>query len=46
MTQLLAGEEAAVHDVRKKFRCKQCNVKGFIGNVLLVGINNCNFSVF
>ena len=25
---LVVGEEATVHDVRKKFRCKQCNVKG------------------
>jgi hypothetical protein len=25
---LVAGEEATVHDVRKRFRCKQCNIKG------------------
>ena len=25
---LVVGEEFTVHDVRKKFRCKQCNVKG------------------
>ena len=25
---LVVGEDATVHDVRKKFRCKQCNVKG------------------
>ena len=25
---LVVGAEATVHDVRKKFRCKQCNVKG------------------
>ena len=24
---LVVGEEATVHDVRKQFRCKQCNVK-------------------
>ena len=24
----VVGEEFTVHDVRKKFRCKQCNVKG------------------
>jgi|TARA_B110000240_G_scaffold110635_1_gene124312 hypothetical protein len=24
---LVAGEEATVHDVRKRFRCKQCNIK-------------------
>ena len=25
---LVVGEEATVHDVRKKFRCKQCKAKG------------------
>ena len=25
---LVVGAEATVHDVRKRFRCKQCNVKG------------------
>ena len=25
---LVVGEEATVHDVSKKFRCKQCKVKG------------------
>ena len=25
---LVVGEDATVHDVRKKFRCKQCKVKG------------------
>ena len=25
---LVVGEEATVHDVRKKFRCKHCKVKG------------------
>ena len=25
---LVVGAEATVHDVRKKFRCKQCNIKG------------------
>jgi hypothetical protein len=25
---LVAGQEATVHDVRKRFRCKQCNIKG------------------
>ena len=25
---LVVGEEFTVHDVRKKFSCKQCNVKG------------------
>ena len=25
---LVVGEDATVHDVGKKFRCKQCNVKG------------------
>jgi hypothetical protein len=25
---LVVGEEATVHDVRKRFRCKQCNIKG------------------
>ena len=25
---LIVGEEATVHDVRKKFRCKHCKVKG------------------
>ncbi len=25
---LVVGEDATVHDVSKKFRCKQCNVKG------------------
>jgi len=24
---LVADEEATVHDVRKRFRCKQCNIK-------------------
>jgi len=24
----VVGAEATVHDVRKRFRCKQCNVKG------------------
>ena len=25
---LVVGEEATVHDVRKKFRCKHCTAKG------------------
>ena len=25
---VVEGEEFTVHDVRKKFRCKQCNIKG------------------
>ena len=25
---LVVGADATVHDVSKKFRCKQCNVKG------------------
>ena len=25
---LVVGEDATVHDLRKKFRCKQCKVKG------------------
>jgi hypothetical protein len=25
---LMVGEDATIHDVGKKFRCKQCNVKG------------------
>ena len=25
---LIVGEEATVHDVRKKFRCKHCKAKG------------------
>ena len=25
---LVVGEEATVHDVRKRFKCKQCKVKG------------------
>ena len=25
---LVVGKFATVHDVRKRFRCKQCNVKG------------------
>jgi len=24
---LVVGEEATVHELRKRFRCKQCNVK-------------------